>query len=215
MIRLVDLRASLLHVRFGNDLEKIPQRLYADREYETYLRKQIVKSRRLHSYQAPRIENLIVKFLSADLSSRSNRSVLCVGCRSRYELSLLEEAGFEEVVGIDLYSEHPSILPMDMHCMEFPNDAFDVVFACHVLEHSYEPLISSDEFIRVLKPGGHCIIEVPIHFEPTGVDMFDFGSIGGLIDPFEPHISEIILAEEDRDDAGHGSVARLIFRSKD
>src|SRR5919109_4184542 len=42
-------------------------------------------------------------------------SVLCVGCRNALELDRFRARGFEEVVGIDLFSQRPDILVMDMH----------------------------------------------------------------------------------------------------
>lgn len=53
---------------------------------------------------------------------------------------------------------------MDMHQMPFKNGEFDIVFANHVLEHVDDPHQCMTEVLRVLKPGGWAIMQVPIDF---------------------------------------------------
>lgn len=51
----------------------------------------------------------------------------------------------------------------DIRELQFPSDHADAIAAIHVVEHVYrwecEPMLA--EWLRVLKPGGHVIIEVP------------------------------------------------------
>ncbi|MFN3343206.1 MAG: class I SAM-dependent methyltransferase [Flavobacteriales bacterium] len=53
---------------------------------------------------------------------------------------------------------------MDMHHMPFKNEEFDIVFANHVLEHVDDPHQCMTEVLRVLKPGGWAIMQVPIDY---------------------------------------------------
>ena len=68
----------------------------------------------------------------------SQGPVLCVGCRNELELNRFRERGFHDVVGIDVFSDSDDILVMDMHEMSFLDDSFDVIYASHSLEHSYD-----------------------------------------------------------------------------
>lgn len=45
---------------------------------------------------------------------------------------------------------------------KYPNEYFDVITLNHVLEHVPNPSETMDEIYRILKPGGHLIIAVPV-----------------------------------------------------
>jgi SAM-dependent methyltransferase len=145
----------------------------------------------------------------SDKRAGKGRSVLCVGCRNSHEISMFRNAGFDEVIGIDLFSTDEAILQMDMHAMSFPDDHFDVVFSCHSLEHSYDPTRALSEFARVVKDGGVCTIEVPIRFTPTSADLQDFGSLQALQSACESFLGEILFAEEAQDTKS--GIVRLAF----
>lgn len=138
------------------------------------------------------------------------RSILCVGCRNGHELDAAGAIGFEEVVGIDLHSLDPRIAVMDMHEMSFGDGRFDVVLACHSLEHAKDPERAAGELRRVTRPGGYIIVEVPIYYGTRGADLWDFESpdrvvrlLGGV---------EALVAEEGAQLDGPQEVARVIAR---
>lgn len=54
----------------------------------------------------------------------------------------------------------------DGTAMPFPDDAFDVVFHQGLLEHFRDPLPLLIENIRVLKPGGLLLVDVPQRYHP-------------------------------------------------
>lgn len=122
--------------------------------------------------------------------------VLCVGCRNREEVNYFQQKGVKEVVGIDLYSQWPEILVMDMHRMTFPDDRFDIVYSSHSLEHAYDPAQVAREIIRVARPGATVVVEVPVRFETRGADLVDLGSKESLLALFEPHVAELLWSEE-------------------
>ena len=50
--------------------------------------------------------------------------------------------------------------------MPFENNTFDAVLCNHVLEHVTDDIIAMKEIVRVLKPGGFAILQVPF-FHPV------------------------------------------------
>ena len=104
-------------------------------------------------------------------------SVLDVGCNTGYVSMLLHERGFD-VTGIDLFDyqieiandlkEHLGIesnglrfQQMDFLKNDFPDNSFDYALFMEVIEHVDNPVGFLEEFMRVLKPGGHLIISTP------------------------------------------------------
>jgi SAM-dependent methyltransferase len=64
-------------------------------------------------------------------------------------------AGYERIVdGVDLERQP---LPL-------PDASYDVVIASHVLEHLENAPEALKDWVRVLRPGGHLLVGVPMHF---------------------------------------------------
>jgi SAM-dependent methyltransferase len=64
-----------------------------------------------------------------------------------------------------------AMLRMDLTSMPFGAAAFDVVLCNHVLEHVLDDRAAMKELLRVLKPGGWAILQVPIKRERTLEDV--------------------------------------------
>src|SRR5262249_52957192 len=60
------------------------------------------------------------------------------------------------------YKEYRFESPSSSVELPFPSSAFDIVIASHVLEHVVEDRRFLDEMVRVLRPGGHLILIVPL-----------------------------------------------------
>ncbi|MDR2971151.1 MAG: methyltransferase domain-containing protein [Bacteroidales bacterium] len=72
-----------------------------------------------------------------------------------------------EYITADLYSEGfqyfaKKIKPIDILNIPFDNDFVDLIICNHVLEHIPDDRLAMNELYRVLKPGGHAILQVPI-----------------------------------------------------
>jgi SAM-dependent methyltransferase len=65
-----------------------------------------------------------------------------------------------EYITADLESPLARI-KMDIHQIPFENNTFDVVMCNHVLEHVEDDIHAMKEILRVLKPGGWAIMQVP------------------------------------------------------
>ena len=53
------------------------------------------------------------------------------------------------------------MLKVDLECMTFPDEMFDMVICNHTLEHVNDPAVALGETRRVLKPGGRFICQTP------------------------------------------------------
>jgi len=149
-------------------------------------------------------------------ASRDGGSVLCVGCRNTLELDRFRARGFDDVVGIDVFSQREDIKVMDMHEMTFRDNSFDAVYASHALEHSYDVGRVVDEIVRVARDDAVVGVEVPVRAQASAADRIVFSGLDELRTAFEPHIRDEVLAEEQ---PPHGptneqgtEIARLVFR---
>ena len=146
----------------------------------------------------------------------SGGSVLCIGCRNTLELDRFHARGFEHVVGIDLFSQREDILVMDMHDMSFEDDSFDVVYASHSLEHSYDVERVAGEVVRVGRREGVVGIEVPVRTQQSAADRVVFSGLDQLRGVFGPHVGDEVLGEEAAPNTATNEqgtdVARLVFR---
>ena len=146
----------------------------------------------------------------------SGGSVLCVGCRNPFELDRFRERGFADVIGIDVFSQREDILVMDMHDMSFPDDSFDVVYASHSLEHSYDVDRVAREVVRVARDSAVVGVEVPVRTQQSAADRVVFSGLDEVRDVFREHVREEVLGEEDapRTETNEQGtdVARLVFR---
>jgi SAM-dependent methyltransferase len=94
--------------------------------------------------------------------------VLVVGCGDGTEAALLSELLGAKVVGIDAADQfHPLAASRverqvaDARELPFPDEAFDLVFSFHVLEHVSDPEQALTEMRRVLRAGGGLWIGTP------------------------------------------------------
>jgi SAM-dependent methyltransferase len=53
---------------------------------------------------------------------------------------------------------------LDVHSIPFDTNSFDVVFCNHVLEHVADDKQAMQEILKVLKPGGWAILQVPLFY---------------------------------------------------
>jgi SAM-dependent methyltransferase len=70
----------------------------------------------------------------------------------------------EQVVGSiepEQYSEFNPVY-LDVQDIKFPDNSFDVVICCHVIEHVDDDDKAMREIYRVLKPGGFAVLQVPL-----------------------------------------------------
>jgi SAM-dependent methyltransferase len=143
-------------------------------------------------------------------------SVLCVGCRNTVELDLFKAAGIAAVTGIDLVSQSPDIVVMDMHAMTFADDAFDAVYASHSLEHAYDVPTVVAEIARVARPDAVVGAEVPLGPGSSDADRVTFSTLDDLRAAVLGDGDEELWGEEQNARTETNSqgtaVARIVYR---
>lgn len=88
----------------------------------------------------------------------------------------IQAAGPADYTACDLYPQASHVRRVDMLDMDIESASVDMLIANHVLEHVDDVDRALGEIFRVLKPGGHAILQTPystkLHatWEDTGVD---------------------------------------------
>jgi len=67
-----------------------------------------------------------------------------------------------KMLNLDVDPTKPGVdIVADAHDLPFEDGSFDIVYSIAVLEHVRKPWIVADEIWRVLRPGGHVVLELP------------------------------------------------------
>lgn len=74
---------------------------------------------------------------------------------------VIAEAGPRSYRRADLIPHTADVERMDMMAIPCEGESFDLVIANHVLEHVSDDRIAVHEIFRVLRPGGHAILQTP------------------------------------------------------
>jgi len=97
-------------------------------------------------------------------------SILAIGTRGRAEINFLKEFT-AEVTGIDLFVSPlcEEIVKCDMHCVDemFEENAFDIVYSCHSLEHAANPVKLLANIKKVGRRGAFFVVP-PTSLHDTG-----------------------------------------------
>lgn len=94
--------------------------------------------------------------------------ILDVGCGQGVALELFKKRGYSPI-GVTLNEIDANVCNnrgfnvhiMDQSFLDFEAQTFELIWARHVVEHSFMPLYTLTEFKRILKPGGILYLEVP------------------------------------------------------
>ena len=143
--------------------------------YEEYINQQSQHMNSMYRTARKSYEPYYERILE-DFSDHDIKNILCVGARDSSEVFFFREKGLN-AIGIDLFSaDQSTIKVLDMHMMgeTFGENEFDIVFACHSLEHSANPEMVLNAMRKISKYGAFIVL--PLHEAPHKKDpvVFDF-----------------------------------------
>lgn len=141
--------------------------------YKTYF--EIEKNHWLMKVRREIVFDILDKFLF-DEDSKISKKVLDFGSGSGFLVGELQKKGID-AHGVDMseeaikYGTSRGIKNLSSHSekLDFPSNSFDCVITMDVLEHTKEERPYVDELVRVLKPGGICVVTVPMYMFLWGV----------------------------------------------
>lgn len=107
-----------------------------------------------------RERHLLAYIQSSGLLALSGKHVLHFAPEKNLRMRI-KDAGPAEYVQGDLFPVEAQITRVDITAMQFPDAQFDLLIANHVLEHVQDDITALREIVRVLKPGGHAILQTP------------------------------------------------------
>ncbi len=120
----------------------------------------------------------VIRLTKQTIEGRENPIVLEIGSSSGFMLELLHrELKNANVIGADIVPEPLKLLgqrlPMpllrfDWTACPLPDNCVDTVVALNVLEHVENDAKAIEHLFRILKPGGHAVLEVP-----AGPNLYD------------------------------------------
>jgi len=107
-------------------------------------------------------------YLFSNFNLPKSARILDIGCGQGVALKPFRERGYSPT-GITLNATDAAICQklgfdvriMDQSFLDFDDNSFDLIWARHVIEHSFMPLYTLTEFQRVIRPGGLLYLEVP------------------------------------------------------
>lgn len=88
--------------------------------------------------------------------------ILCLGARLGTEVEVLRDLGFRNAWGVDLNPgpENPLVRRGDFHRLDTADESIDLVYT-NCIDHSFDLDAFFDEQLRVLKPDGYALYDLP------------------------------------------------------
>lgn len=119
---------------------------------------------------------LMNKFMGPGFTDRLSRahvsiddSILDVGTGSGHRLHWLQEKGFTDLTGTDIFIDDDISYPNGIRIFKKDitdiNRKYDLVMLNHAFEHMPDPLKVLHELKRIVKPGGFILIRIPVFSE--------------------------------------------------
>ena len=123
---------------------------------------------------------------------KENMKCLCFGARTGQEVVALSEIGMN-ALGIDIVPHEPYVIKGDIHDAPFEDNSFDFVFT-NIIDHSINPGKFMNEIERVLKSGGHALVQLQLNCKSDEYAENDVHNSKSVINLFKE--SEVLIDRE-------------------
>lgn len=107
--------------------------------------------------------------------------ILCLGARNNSEPDEWFRRGYERVTAVDLVPSRGVKFADINQTLPFPDGSFDLLYASHIFEHSWDLARALSEACRIIRPSGLLFAAFPVAFEPNDHDRWDVGSPEGFL----------------------------------
>ena len=108
-----------------------------------------------------RERHLLLYLTAANLLSAMSGARILHFAPERNLRRFIRAADPAEYVLADLFPDSSEVQRADLQAIPYPAEHFDFVLANHVLEHVQDDALALREIFRVLRPGGHAILQTP------------------------------------------------------
>ena len=98
--------------------------------------------------------------------------ILCIGARDNSEVSSFIKTGFA-AIGIDVTPESELVMKKDAHEINYAENAYDFVYASHVLEHLHDPFRVMQKIRKISKFGVFVILPITDKLRAGHPAIFD------------------------------------------
>lgn len=115
-----------------------------------------------HCYSHDRERHLVKYFDKLEIWDKYiiEKKVLHIAPESHIQ-KIISSLDTKEYICGDLYPTNNSIIKMNIKYIQFEDNYFDFIICNHVLEHISEDFKAMEELYRVLKKGGHAVLQAP------------------------------------------------------
>lgn len=134
----------------------------------------------------------IFEYYKKNYGLKDKDKAICFGARTGQEVVALKNLNLD-AIGIDIVPQEPYVIIGDIHNAPFEENTFDFVFT-NIMDHSIYPDKFVSEMERVLKPGGHCLVQLQLNCKSDEYAENDIHNSESVIKLFKS--SKLIL---DRD----------------
>tara|TARA_Y100001963_G_scaffold129291_1_gene184422 strand:+ start:230 stop:826 length:597 start_codon:yes stop_codon:yes gene_type:complete len=139
----------------------------------------------------------------------SCENALCLGARTGQEVVALQERGIE-AIGIDLVPYEPYVVVGDIHDLKYEDASYDFIYT-NIFDHCLYPEKFCSEMTRVLKPGGHILMNLQID---THQDTYTETILDGSSDVVNLLEDMEVLKDAEIKQNVHAMNWELLFRRK-
>ena len=134
------------------------------------------------------------------ITASQHRDTICVGADFGFDnlVETQKKIAFHRGFG-DIECRQVDLSCMDITCMPFESNSFDIVICSEVLEHIPDDTKAIDELVRILKPGKTLAVSVP-RFWPEKIcwmlsDEYFNANMGHVRIYRQPHLIDKIEAQ--------------------